>query len=467
MEAVTELNDTVGGTDSPVTQLDDVDLMNGTSDHTTAENVQETDQGQTDSTEQPGKTSDQSNEPSESRQNSETVLKWDDDEEAAAQVSAPTALAALLQATPALKQLIDANPQLKGQIEHAWRQSDVAGQYREVFPSIDDAKTAKALVTLFPAQAGRAPTDVAKDALAARQTLSELESLFHSGNRADTEKLLERMHQMQFEYDDDGSLLLDPRTMRPSTNGAYDRLVGVLNEAFLDSLEQQFATDRNGAVVNQPIADAVRVIREALGQPKGGRGEGGGGGSAELPAEVQARLRKLNEYERRESEASQQQTRAFREAATAAITERLGSYIDKALSALPYPEFAKAAIRQEALEEIYVRAGESREYRAAMEAVARNAPPDDNTKQQLVRQAFNWARPQVKALVEAKAKKVGEELAATQADKTEKRKQAEQRREPTGTGAAGTTRQMSEVDKVKALEKRMGRRLTDREILEL
>lgn len=380
---------------------------------------------------------------------------------ATADVSAPLppdSLETLVAAHPALAAAVEGSAELKAALTGL-----VAGQ-----------KDLSAFLQVF------ATAEEAKQAASSAQFLAGVDRLYYSNDPAAPRQFLQQLYDSQFVRDPDSGQMLHDASGAPVSSGAYGRITGAYRELLFESLSEQAAKSGDEA-----LASAVRLIRQRMNgetatEANGGR-EAAGAAQADLPAEIQQRLQRLESLERQAQEAreaTRRQETATRQGQTqqelAALAQTVGAAIradiEQSLGAAALPPYLKAKVADDIFSALNQQAAADPAFQARMDALLRLAAAPggtDATRARIVAAARAHAKPRLGAVAQRILAEAGaglrEQQEAIASKIAAQRRQAEVK---SGGGAPAPVRR-STPSQVQQLEQSLGRRLSDREILDL
>lgn len=339
----------------------------------------------------------------------------------------PAALSRLLQENTELAAAAEANPRIKAQLYQMARRSQELAAYQDALPSLGQAR----------------------EALAARDTLDQYDRAYFGSQPEGFWRGL---------YEASGQ------------TGAYERNVQYLQQAFLAGLE-----DRAREGKNRILGDAVAAIRENLGW-KSSRGASisqASGGSAPLPASdgdslpphIRQQLEELEQLRSRRSQEEQQALESFLDETGEEAGREIRAFVGGILGNAHLSDYEKESITRDFLEAVVRSADEDKVHNAALSDILQQGGLIPATRARMVAQAKAWVRQNGRDILEPILKRAGAGLRQRQQQR--QAAAASARREPAAAGAPSAPRSPTGHDLVRQAEQRLGRRLTDREILEL
>ncbi len=355
------------------------------------------------------------------------------------------ALSKLLKENPALRQAADASPRVKAQLYQMARRSQELNQYQELLPSVTRAREAA-------------------------QAAAQLQNLDKAYFGESPQQFWNSLFQAQMQP--------DPATGQVRSSGAYERNVQYLQRSFLDHMEQQAQRDKNN-----DLTGAVRSLRDALGWSPAHSSpalEGHGPVEAapaaalsnQLPAHIRQKLeqadhnaRELEQLRLRRSEDEQRQAKHFMGETAAEVAGELRGFVNGLLGTAKLSDYDKQNIARDFLEAVSGLAGQDKVHNAAIEEILRAGGHNASTRAKIVARSKAWARQNGRDILEPILARAGAGLKQRQAQR--EAAQARGRSEPAAAGAPASPQAPSARDLVRSAETRLGRRLTDREILEL
>ncbi|MHB8734385.1 MAG: hypothetical protein ACYC6M_03685 [Terriglobales bacterium] len=352
---------------------------------------------------------------------------------------AAATLQGLLAAHAPLAQAVEGDPQLKSFLDLAVERSVALEAYQQVAPTLEQAR--EAVATSAEMTQYRAALD---------------------GERP--EEFLNLLYQ--------GQLTVDPETQKPVSSGAYERVMQYAHQLLLDRLEARATQQRD-----DKLLESVQTIRAGLGWARPvtpGKVDAGevSAAAAALPPAVRQELerarRTQHELEtlRQERSAEQAERSAqYYDEVAGQVAGELRGFVGGLLGPTGFSDYVKEKIAQDFIRDVAVRADRDRAHRAAMEEIARGGLTPE-TRQRLVTRAQSWARQNGREILEPILRKAGAALKQQQQEREARQSQA-QRPEPSAGGAPARPSRLSERERIAASEKKLGRRMTDREILDL
>lgn len=344
------------------------------------------------------------------------------------------ALTKLLQEQPELAKLAEAQPRVKAQLYQMARRSQELAEYQELMPSLT----------------------VAREAQQAAATIANYDEAYFGGQ---PQQFWDGLHKAS------------------GTSGAYERNVAFLHELFLNRMEQHGLQDGN-----ESLTQAVAAIREALGWGNASRtsppspASGGGTRATEhgpsLPLHIRQRLERAEQMERefeqlrlRRSEEERQASERFLDETAQEASRELRTFIEGMLANTRLSDYDKQNITRDFLEQTAELADQDKVHSQALAELLSRSGPTPQTRQQMIARVKQWARQNGRDILEPILQRAGAGLKQRQAQREALRQQ--QRPEPSSAGAPSAPRQPTARDLVRSAESKLGRRLTDREILEL
>lgn len=336
------------------------------------------------------------------------------------------ALSRMLKEQPELQAAAEASPRVKAQLYQMARRSQELAEYQELMPSLGRAREAaeaqQALQNYDQAYFGKAP-----------------------------EQFWQGLHQAS------------------GATGAYERNVQFLHQLFLDGLGERAASQGN-----ESLTGAVEAIREALGwgnsrharsQATDGN-RGANEATTSLPPQIRQQLEELQHLRTRLSAEQQQQSEAFVNAAGEEVGRELRGFVDGILAETGFSDYEKANIARDFIERVSELSEQDRVHNAALEDILARRGSTPEARAEIVRRSLQWVRQNGREVLEPILKQVGASLKQRQQQRQAARAKA--RVEPAAASAvASPAAQPSARDLVRQAETKLGRRLTDREILEL
>lgn len=378
--------------------------------------------------------------------------------------------AAALSADAGLQQALARHPELQPAIESALRQSAEFGEWRQLFPSLDSAR-------------------YAADQSA---TLAGFDRLYYSNQPEAARELLERLYHNQFLRDpESGELMLDAAG-QPVSTGAYDRLAAVWRDSLIEALHHQ-AGDHQDA----ELASALETLRSRLspsaapdfvasphsasaatepsaapaGASQTSAGASASASAASLPPGIRARLERLDSLERQLESGEREQWRAWHDGLAQEVSSTVRADIEQALASAALPAYVKSKVIDDVLEGVNRRAAADPAYQHRIQTLLRAAQAQGYARPETRTRILSAARAQARGQLTPIAQQVLQQaLAGLRQEQQQRLARVEQQRsrvEIKGAGAAPAPVRRADHDRIRGAEKTLGRRLTDREILDL
>ncbi|MGH9467910.1 MAG: hypothetical protein ACRD1Y_11205 [Terriglobales bacterium] len=334
----------------------------------------------------------------------------------------PSALSRWLKESPEL-QAAAANPRLKAQLYQMARRSQELAEYQDVLPSLS----------------------LARDALSAQEALDGLDAHYYG---VDPEQFWTKLHEAS------------------GATGAYERQVQFLQHTFLRGLEGR-AAERGDTTLN----DAVQAIREALGwgnsskTPDPRAKDGIPHAGSTLPPHIRQQLEELEHLRSRRSIEAQQANEQFLDETAQEARREIEGFVGGILAQANLSEYDKANVTRDFLEQVVQLADQDKVHNAALQEAMAAGALTPHTRAQMIARVKAWTRQNGRDILEPILKRAGTGLRQRQTQRQSATAHA--RREPAAAGAPGALVQPGARDLVRAAEQKLGRRLSDREILDL
>lgn len=349
------------------------------------------------------------------------------------------ALTNTIKETPELASLLDANPRVKAQLYQMARRSGELAEFQELIPT---------------------PTR-AREVVGLAESLGHVEAILHGDDP-------QSFWQMIYE----GQMRPDPATGQKVSSGAYERHVGWLHDTFLGTLAQR-ATAAN----NQELAEAVSTIRDALGKSPSSPAKGGPGGEefdeASLPPHIRQQLQAgkqaLANEEQSRTRRAQEEARAteqFHDDTASKVADSLTEFVNGLLSSTRLSDYDKEHIARDFIEAVAEKSDADTVHAAAIAELLRAGGNSQEAQKQVMRRVMQWARQNGRDILEPILTRAGASMKQRQAARDSKN-ETRNRPDPRSTGGPARVAQPNATDLVKSAQQKLGRRLTDREILEL
>lgn len=338
-----------------------------------------------------------------------------------------SALTRLLRDNPELDQAAAANPRIKAQLYQMARRSQELAQYQELVPSLSRAR----------------------EAVEKAQAIDGFDQSFFGGQPEQFWRGL---------YD------------AAAGSGAYERNVQFLQQAFLDGV-----AGRAVQAGNPGLKEAVKTIREALGWGANGRkspvsqAEDGGSphnmSEQDLSPHIRQQLQELEQLRRRRSEEEKQAHEKFWDETAQEAGREIRGFVEGILAQARLSDYDKQNIVRDFLEDVARLADEDKVHNAALDDLFRQGGATPATRAQMIARVKQWARQNGRDILEPILRKAGAGLKQRQQQR--EAAAAKARVEPQAGGTPSPPLQATARDLVHQAEQKLGRRLSDREILEL
>ncbi len=382
----------------------------------------------------------------------------------AVEVGSP--LAAALAADTEFRTALERHPELKSSLESALARGADLEAFQQVFPSLDSARLA------------------AEQA----QALAGFDQLYFSTDPAAGQQMLQRLYHNQFLRDPDtGELLLDKDTRQPVSTGAYDRLASAYRGILFQTLDRQAREDNDAA-----LAQALRVLRErfeldsapassetapSIASPASAPAAApdsaasplppSAGSGAALPPEIQARLSRLDQLEQQLAASQREQSQAFLSDLTKEVTDTVHGDIEQVLSSAALPAYLKSKVVDDVFAELNRQAAQDAAYQQRMQSLLRAAPHQSDSHARIVAAARAQARARIAPIAQKFLSQAVSGLRQEQQQRLARVNEQKKQVEVKSTGAAPSPLRRTDVERLRGAEKSLGRRLSDREILDL
>lgn len=372
-------------------------------------------------------------------------------EDAAATEPLHPHLKALLQKHPGLKQAMESDPALWESLGEAAQSMADLAEFRQVFPSLDEARKA----------AGHA---------AALSTFDEL--YFNESPQASKELLL-HLYENQFLRDPEtGDFVTDDKGERISS-GAYDRLTGAYREILFNHM-----VERAAAEGDNELHTAVEVMRARLAGKKGAKpaanakpaNEADGeekSAETQLPADVQARLKRLEDIEKQQAEIEQRSWHDYYQSVGETVEQAVRADIEQALGQAALPAYMRSKLVEDILGDLNKQAGADASYQNRVQSLLRASGRSESARQRIVAAARSHVRSRIAPVAQRHLNQAVQDLRQEQEQRTTKVREQQKRVEVKSSGAAPPPVRRSDSERIRSAEQKLGRRLSDREILDL
>ncbi len=382
----------------------------------------------------------------------------------AAEADSP--LAAALAADVEFHAALDRHPELKSSLETALARAADLDAFQQVFPSLESARLA------------------AEQA----QALAGFDQLYFSTDPLAGQQMLQRLYHNQFLRDpDSGELLLDKDTRQPVSTGAYDRLASAYRNILFQTLDRQAREDNDAS-----LAQALQVLRErfeldpapvsfasapsiasplpapaAAPDPAASPLPPPAGSGAALPPEIQARLTRLDQLEQQMAASQREQSQAFLADLTKEVTDTVHGDIEQVLSSAALPAYLKSKVVDDVFTELNRQAAQDAAYQQRMQSLLRAAPHQSDSRARIVAAARAQARARIAPIAQKFLSQAVADLRQEQQQRQARVNEQKKQVEVKSSGAAPPPVRRTDYERVRGAEKSLGRRLSDREILDL
>ncbi len=374
----------------------------------------------------------------------------------------------------ALQQALARHPGLQSALESALQQNSQWSEWQRLFPSLDAARYAAAQ----------------------SDTLAGFDRLYYSNQPEAARELLLRLYHNQFLRDPESGELMRDAAGEPISTGAYDRLATAWRDALLDAL------DRHAADGDAELASALQILRARLDSasspsprdwpaahspsaaPESAKSNSNSssspssadsGAASPLPPEVRTRLDRLDALERQLESSEREQWRSWHDGLARDVSQTVRADIEQALAPAALPAYVKSKVIDDVLEGInrYAAADGAYQHRiqtllraAQAQSVPGAAHPSD-MRNRILAAARAQARGQLAPIAQQVLRQALAGLRQEQEQRLAKVDEQRARVEIKGAGAAPAPVRRQDADRIRNAERSLGRRLSDREILDL
>jgi hypothetical protein len=270
----------------------------------------------------------------------------------------------------------------------------------------------------------------------------------------------------------DGQTRTDPATGEKTSSGAYERHVGWLRNTILDRIADTAKTSNN-----EQLAEAVATIKDALGTSPSSSAKDGAAGTnfdeqslpPQLRQQLEAGKRALAEQEQSRTRRAQEEARAteqFNDDTASKAAAELSGFVNSLLSNTRLSDYDKEHIARDFIDAVAEHADRDKVHSAAIAEMLRAGNNSQEAQQRVVRQVMQWARLNGRDILEPILTKAGASMKQRQAERDNKLA-TRNRSDPKSSGAPARAALPNAREVVKAAQQKLGRRLSDREILEL
>lgn len=331
---------------------------------------------------------------------------------------------------------VEANPALSNRLHQMARQVDELNQIRAIAPSKADVERMRDDST----------------------SLANFEGLYRGD---DPDLILRAMYDAQLERDE--------ATGQVRSTGAYDRMAQRVLYHQLSALDGIGARNNNQNLVN-----AVKVLRDALGINAASPANGAQPAAADvntLPASIRQKIekfdaqeRELNDLRARRSEEQTQQYESFMDSAAQDVADDLHELVNGLMANTGISDYDKRNVARDFVESVAKAADADVAFTAQQDEILKQFGHTPDAKARIRAQAQQWARQNGRDIIQPILSQVGVSLK----QRTVKAKTAQAvRREPASAAAPSAPRLMDARVQIAEQQKKLGRKLTDKEILDL
>ncbi len=379
-------------------------------------------------------------------------------------------LDALIAAHPALTDAVENDPALKESLAAMVSRNAELSAYQTVFPTAEEAR----------------------HAANSAQYLAEVDRVYYSQDPAAPMRFLQQLYDGQFLRDPDSGDLIRDQRGEPISSGAYTRIAAAYRDLLFNALSQHAAAD------NDPVlGEAVELVRQRLGgaPTQSGAARSAPPGPANEPAakpagvaaaassgttpepDIQQRVQRLEALlraqdagARRDAPVRQEQPQADLADLAQAVGAAVRADIEQSLSAANLPPYVKSKVAEDIFAALNQQASADAAFQARMDALLRlaHAPGTaEGARARLVAAARAHARPRMGAVAQRVLTAAGAGLREQQQATAAKIAEQRRRGEVKASGNAPNPARRSSFGQIQQLEHSLGRRLSDREILDL
>jgi hypothetical protein len=347
------------------------------------------------------------------------------DSEPGSQRFGTAALTRMLKDNPELEKAAASSPRIKAQLYQMARRSQELQQYQDLVPSLSRAR----------------------EAVEKAQAIDGFDQSFF-GNQP--EQFWSRMHAAA------------------GSSGAYERNVQFLQQTFLDAVAERAAQGGDNS-----LSGAVTAIREALGWGTSSRtpdsraaGDTNRGTSEQdLPVHIRQQLQELEQLRRRRSDEERQAEEHFLDDTAQEAGRAVRGFVEGILAQARLSDYDRQNVVRDFMEEVARLADEDKVHNAALDDLYRQGGATPATRAQMIARVTQWTRQNGREVLEPILRKAGAGLKQRQQQR--EAVTAKARSEPRASGMPGALTQPAARDLVRSQEQKLGRRLTDREVLDL
>lgn len=231
--------------------------------------------------------------------------------------------------------------------------------------------------------------------------------------------------------------------------------------------------DAVAIVAHQMLGDKIQI--DSPFAKAGGAQAPQGKQQPQLPPEVQERLRKLDELERGQQDAAQNEQRQYGQNVANNIHESVSKaangYLDNLIKAQPnamITDFTKEAVIEKALKEIYELAKNDPNYQRHINFIYKSASVKDAAlSQKLVAEATKYARERMPRLIAKHLGEASKGVVKQQQQRSQKQQDQKERPNVQGNAGASAPSRPDPAARVKEFMAKNKRKPSDREIMDL
>jgi hypothetical protein len=349
---------------------------------------------------------------------------------------------------PELKQAFDKNPSVRNSFYAMARRSSRLSEYQEILPSPEAAK--------FAAQNSEA--------------MVSLNEAFFSEDPQVNGSFWQALYDNSLLKDPTtGEVVVDKQTGQPISTGAYERVTGAYRQALYADLESIAGRITNPEEA-QKLKDAIDVIGQVTGDIKKANPV-----QQQLPDDIKQRLSKADQLEQQLKQQQQQQmdehARLTTSTIVSTIKDDITGHVDRMVKAnsIALTAYEQKNVVNDIFKELDRLASENRQYQLHFDSLSKRAPLTEAGRKSLVAEARKFAKDNLASVTLKVIREATTSTVQKTNDANTKRVEQASKKEPKTSGGAPNTgnSHQSVKEKAAAMQKQLGRRLTQDEILAL
>lgn len=360
-----------------------------------------------------------------------------------------TALNKKLEANPALKEALEKDPSTKNIVFTALRRAAKLDQYEGIFTN----------------------PETAKFTLETANQMVEFDRTFRSTDPKDSEQFLSSLQFNSFQRDELGNVITDAAG-NPQSTGAYERVMGTYRSFLWDAI------DKKATATDDPeLAEAVKIIREKIEGQTAGAQPAAKEDRSTLPADVQARLKRLDDLERVNTESERSTVQTFATNVNTDITTKLTAEVNALITNITkrdnvaISDYVKKNIVRDAVESVRKNVGENQAYKNMLSTLMQSTARNAEGQAKIVKFAISSIKQTLPKIVAATISNATKSVVADATTRQTKINTQAQRQEPRTTGGVARSQALPDIKSVIAeatqKAKAEGKTLSEYDIAEL